>query len=185
MVRSIAVVCVLAACGGSAAREETTPSPPAQRAAAAVELAEITVLEHDRPMVRLHADGSSEITSQLRDVEEPPAGMWDPGPTVHADGVVTFKGVDIARINADGTIVNLETQTNLPVLVTPDGVTTTRAGPPKGFALAASGQLSSVDGDVTTEIPIRVEGAATPGQRRTALAFLVLVFGRSDAVPGT
>lgn len=181
--RSIVVLMLAAACGGGGPREETTA--PAPKVAAAVELAEITVLEHDRPMVRLHADGTSEITSGLRDVEEPPTGMWDPGPVVHADGVVTFKGVDIAKINADGTIVNLQTQTNLPVMVTPDGVTTTRAGPQKGFALAASGQLSSIDGGVTTEIPLRVEGADTPGQRRTALSFLVLVFGRSDAVPGT
>jgi hypothetical protein len=173
-------VCVLAACGGRA-QAPTTAEPTA---APAVELAEVIVFQHDQPMMRLHADGTSEITSQLRDVAEPPVGMWDPGPVIHADGVVTWKGVDIARIHADGTIVNLETQTNLPVVVTADGVRSTRDGPAKGFALAVTGQLSSVDGEITTEIPLRVEGAETPGQRRTALSFLVLVFGRSSGGAG-
>jgi hypothetical protein len=178
--RSIAVFCLLAACGGGTREEPRTPV----KAAPAVELAEIIVFQRDQPMMRLHADGTSEITSQLRDVADPPVGMWDPGPVIHADGVVTWKAVDIARINADGTIVDLETQTNLPVVVSADGVRSSRGAGAKGFELAATGELSSIDGGVATETPLRIEGAATPGQRRTALSFLVLVFGRSQGAGG-
>lgn len=184
-VRTVALALGLAGaaligCGGSVARDgDTTPGGGSAAAAPkAVELAEITVYENDQPMVRLHADGTSEVArSALHDTA---SAEWDPGPTVAADGTVSVGGSEVARINPDGTIVDLSTQSSMPITLTADRVTAARDGMVRGFALAESGQVSRIEGAVTTALPIRVDGATTPIQRRTVLAFLVVLFERSD-----
>src|SRR5690348_18167044 len=44
----------------------------------------------------------------------------DPGPTVAADGTVSVGTTEVARINADGSVVDLLTQSNLPITLTAD-----------------------------------------------------------------
>jgi hypothetical protein len=178
---TLAVVVIACGCGGAGRDGDTTPAAGAgtHDPPAAVELAEITVYEDDQPLVRLHADGTSEVArSALHDTAD--AG-WDPGPTIAADGTVTIDGAAVWQITAGGTIVDLRTQTNMPITLTPDRVTAARDGTIHGFALAASGQVSRIAGEVTTALPIRVEGASTATLRRTVLAFLVVLFQRTDA----
>jgi len=170
----------IAACGGSAGRGDGDTTPPAtdNGPPRAVELAEITVWENDQAMVRLHADGTSEVArNALHDTTET---AWDPGPTVAPDGTVSVGATEVARINPDGSIVDLLTQSNMPITLTPDRVTAARDGTVRGFALSAAGKVSKIEGAMTTELPIRVDGADTPLARRTVLAFLVVLFQKPD-----
>src|SRR5262245_61644654 len=109
----------LGACGGAGKDGgDTTPPAADNGPPRAVELAEITVYEHDQAMVRLHADGTSEVArNALQDTTET---AWDPGPTVAADGTVSVGTTEVARINPDGSVVDLLTQSNMPITLTAD-----------------------------------------------------------------
>jgi hypothetical protein len=170
----------LGSCGGSAGRGDGDTTPPAADNGPphAVELAEITVYENDQAMVRLHADGTSEVARNL--LHDTTETALDPGPTVAADGTVSLGTTEVARVNPDGSIVDLLTQSNMPITLTSDRVTFAHDGTVSGFALAASGKVSKIEGAMTTELPIRVDGADTPLARRTVLAFLVVLFQKPD-----
>jgi hypothetical protein len=177
----LAIACLaLGACGGSAGRSDGDTTPPGADPGPprAVELAEVTVYENDQPMVRLHADGTSEVARNL--LHDTTETALDPGPTVAADGTVRLGTTEFARINPDGSVVDLLTQSNLPITLTADRVTKAHDGTISGFALAPSGKMSRIEGAITTELPIRVDGAATPLARRTVLAFLIVLFQRPD-----
>lgn len=61
-------------------------------------LGELTVTFDGKPIARLHADGTSESVGN-----RPPGSPMTPGPTLHADGTVTFTGSYVTLcLEADG-----------------------------------------------------------------------------------
>ncbi|MEJ7601824.1 MAG: hypothetical protein WKG01_28255 [Kofleriaceae bacterium] len=169
--QSLAIALALAACGSKG--EPTTPSQPAVAASAPVELGEMAMLEGDTPMVKIHADGTTEMS------EGP--GEFRAGPTIKADGTVEFQGQPVARIQADGTIVSLGAGAGpLPIVVTADKATITERDKQIGLELSASGELTVVGTGMKPDKPVRIQGADTPGKRRTVLAFASIMFMKSS-----
>ena len=188
----LVAICALAACGGKTEDRGTTPAT-APAPVAAVELGEMTLWDGDEAALRIHADGSTEMgfrsggTSDLK-----PGQTWSsdslplqlrPGPAIQADGTVAFKGEPRVRINADGTITDLRAGTAFPILVTGDKVTITSGGHRMGFDVAADGSVTVFGGKSPPRKPLRLEGADTPGKRRTILAFISLNFLGREGTP--
>lgn len=93
--RPAALVLVVACIGCSADKPPTTPAP-------IIELGELTIRFDDNPIARLHADGTSE---SVGDGAPGPNAVLRPGPTLHADGTITFTKPGItARVASDGDI---------------------------------------------------------------------------------
>jgi hypothetical protein len=198
LVTSLALVLGIAACGGKStdtAGTTTTPTAPAT-AGAAVELGEMTLFDGDEAALKIHADGTTEMgyrsggTAELK-----PGETWSSdslpmqmkaGPKIEADGTIAVNGEPRVRINADGTITNLADNTALPIAITADKMTVTDGGNQMGFDLAADGKLTIFGGrGEPPKKPLRIEGADSPGKRRTMLAFLALNFLPGKKVEGS
>src|SRR5450432_3388775 len=145
----IAFISVVVACGGKPSHETTTP-PPATTSQ--LELGEITVFDGANAMFKIHANGTTEMGTHKGSMEIKPGQTastdslpisWEPGPTLHADGTIDAQGAPVAKLNADGSIMELKTNTALPVKVADDKVTITDS---KGTSVSA--QLGS-DGKLT------------------------------------
>jgi len=170
----------LAACGGGSSNQaETTPAstaepvapapatpPPAAAAPAHLKFAEMTISEGTRPILKIHADGKTEVAGQ--------GGVWSEGPAVAPDGTITFKAQQVARIEADGTIKNLRTGQLIPVTVAPDLLTAQISGNEVKFQMSAEG-IIAVPG-APPEKHLKVDGATDPETRRTALALVGAIF---------
>ena len=185
-----ALALALAACGGQGTSHPTTPAATAP--APRFELAEMTVFDGPHPMVKLHADGSTElgVRSTLEEGEpgkppivSPPSTAWKPGPKLNPDGTIAFGGKLIARLDPDGTIFNLVSNKPEPLKVSDDRVELTSAGHVTTIELAADGKMTILNppGRLHDQPP-HVEGADTPGKRRTVLALIGLLVGE-DAAP--
>ena len=172
----------LAACGGKPAT--TTTTTPTEGAATTFELGELTIFEGQNPMVKVHADGSSEIGGMQSTGGAPAQLVWKAGPTFKTDGTVEWQGKSVAKLNADGTITDTEHGKPVPVTVTADKVTADKAS----ITLAADGTMT-IDGpnkDVKPEQTPHVAGADTPGKRRLALTLVALLLtGEEKAEPPT
>lgn len=131
-------------------------APPAPRLA----LGELTVTFDGTPIARLHADGTSESVDK-----RPPGSPMTPGPTLHADGTVTFTGSDVTlHLEADGTL-RLHSRESDEVLATITAtalVFTTTPDQPIRF----DGDILWLPGGADRN---RVAGAATAALRVTAL----------------
>ena len=144
---------------------EEKPPEPAAPAEAHLELAEMTVFQGKTPVYKIHADGTTEIPKA--------GGGFDAGPVIKPDGTFLVKDQPVARVNADGSFVLLPSGEKLPRTVTADNVTADQGGKQIGFALAEDGTLQLIGQPAPKPgQELRVEGATTPGQRKTALAFL-------------
>jgi hypothetical protein len=171
----------LAACGGKTASTTATVTKPAD---AAVEFGEMTLWDGEEAAMKVHADGTTEVGFRSGRLElqgghassdQLPLRL-KPGPTITADGTIAIKNEPKLRINADGTITDLRDNTPFPIAVTPDKVTITNGDRQFGFELAATGEVTVFGGMNPTTKPLRIEGADTPGKRRTMLAFISLSF---------
>jgi hypothetical protein len=187
------VIASLVACGGKSNPDPTTATKTEVAATGGIELGEITMFDGDDAMLKIHADGTTEVGGRSGEMKPDKDGkmssdslpiVFKPGPTIKADGSIEFQGEPVARINADGTIVGLKGKTEpLPIVVTADKVTVSEGGKQMGFELAADGKVTVFGGDKQPDKPIRVEGADTAGKRRLVLAFTSLMFLRMDPVP--
>jgi len=189
----IIVALALAACGGGKGGDTTTPKSEVA-ATTPMELGEMTMFDGDQAMLKIHADGSTEIGGRSGEMKPDKDGKmssdslpvtFKPGPKLKTDGSIEFQGEAIARLNADGTIVGLKGKTEtLPIAVTADKVTITEGGKQIGFDLAANGAITTFGSDKQPDKPIRVEGADTPGKRRAVLALTSLMFMHHEGGDG-
>ncbi len=90
------------------------------------------------------------------------------------DGTIEYKGKAVARIGADGTVMNLESNKPEPITVSDNKVTLDQG---ISIELAADGTMKFVGGNAASDKAPRVEGADTPGKRRTVLALVGLMIG--------
>ena len=169
-----ALLCLsLAACGGSPKPAPTGPAPaptgeatPAAPAAAggALELGELKLVDvQQNKALLVHADGSIEIDGQK------PAKVTKEGKIVRADnGQVGF------TLAGDGSIKGPDGQ-DLGVTIGPDG--TVKAGD-KTISIDDSGNLVGGNPDAPA---MRVEGATTPGLKRTAMFVLIALTAPGDS----
>jgi len=176
------VTVALAACGSSAA-------PPAKSPAAAVstsvlELGEITVFDGAQAMLKLHADGTTEMGVHSGKMEITPGQTassdslpvtWKPGPTIKADGTFELKGEAVLKVSADGKVIDVKKSEPLPLTVTGDSVSIVEGAKTFTIGLGDDGKLTFAGGDAKPDGMPRVEGADTPGKRRTVLVFIGLM----------
>jgi hypothetical protein len=179
MMRMTMLLLALVACGGGGEPAATTPAAPAKAepAAAHLELGEMTVFENDDPRLKVHADGKTEISVAVApgDPGQPPSSAWQPGPTVRPDGTFVDGEVDKIRVKPDGTFVDLASGASFKLTLTADKVSAMENGREIGLTLSPEGILSRI-GEPSSDKVIRVEGATTPGRRRTVLAIMGAVF---------
>lgn len=147
------------------------PAPPH------LEFAEMTLFQGKTPVLKIHADGSTEMY-------DPKAKALAAGPKVTADGTFNFKNQDVARANADGTIKQLPSGDTLPVTVSEAKVVNTASGSEVGLQLAADGSITPIGQPAPPKgQEMRLEGATTPGQRKTALAIVGALFLAAKPAP--
>ncbi len=183
----------LAACGGSNQEQDTTPAAaaapaPAPAAAAApapapagpphLKFAEMTLSEGANAIFKIHADGKTEMAGA--------AGAWSEGPAVAPDGTIAFKGQQVAKVDADGTVKSLRNGEVLAVKVGTDSITAPNG---KGGELVL--QIKE-DGSIPVagappEKQLKVDGATDAETRRTAIALLGAIFlsgkGKASSEP--
>ncbi len=186
-----------AACGGSQDKgiknQELTDQPPVQYEEGAkpdqpakppdppgpahLEFAEMTLFQGKTPVLKIHADGKTEMY-------DPKAKALAPGPVVKADGTFNFKDQDVARANPDGTIKQLPSGETLPVTVSEQKVVNTSTGSEVGLSLAEDGSITPIGQPAPPPAQaMRLEGATTPAHRKTALAVVGALFLATKAAP--
>ncbi len=177
---SFALALALAACGG-AAKTETPAAPalapaPAAATTGSLELGEITLFVGSNAMFKLHASGASELGGQVNG-----APQWKAGPTFKADGTIEENGAAKAKINANGSISGINSSDKVDMVVTVDKATMPLEKGNLEIALAADGKvtITGVPQAIPPDQLPRVEGADTPGKRRTALILMALVLATS------
>jgi hypothetical protein len=147
------------------------PNPPH------LEFAEMTLFQGKTPVLKIHADGKTEMY-------DPKAKALAPGPTVKTDGTFNFKEQDVARANPDGSIKQLPSGDTLPVTVSADKVVNTSSGSEVGLQLADDGKISQIGQPALPPAQaMRLEGATTPAQRKTALTVVGALFLAAKQAP--
>jgi len=185
MTRSAFVLlCSFAACAG-------TPPPAKPAVQPTFELGEITVFDGANAMLKIHADGTTELGGHAGRLEIKPGEtastdslpiVWKPGPTLKPDGSIELRGQAVVRVNRDGSVQDLKRGTTAPLTIDADKVSFTTDGRTVGLALAADGSIELIGGLAKADKPPRVEGADTPGKRRAVLALMGLMLhgGRGE-----
>lgn len=142
-----------------------------------LEFAEMTVYEGDQPVLRIHADGKTELASKVAPgTTETGGDEWTPGPVVAADGTIMVNQQPVARANPDGSMVDLRTNETLPVTYTAEKVVTEADGVEQGLALAEDGSITLVGPQVPEGAVMKVEGATSEVHRKAVLALLGALF---------
>jgi hypothetical protein len=180
---------VLAACGGASAGYNTTPSNTtvAPAAGATFELGEMTVFDGPDAMLKVHADGSTELGGRESQATQgqPPTSqvVWKPGPMLKPDGTIEWQGKAVAKLADDGTLQDLTSSTPSGIHVTTDELAITDHGQTTTLALSPDGKITitNAPGKLHDQPP-HVEGADTPGKRRTVLTLLALLLGGHEEV---
>ena len=175
-----------AACGGSGSKTETMPADttggtadttaPAAGAGMQLKLAEMTLYHDTTPILKIHADGTTELAAMAAKPKDgsAPAASWQPGPTIKSDGTFSMNGEDVARIEADGTLRNLKSNDTIKFDVGQDSLSVTDGSTTVTLHLAEDGTLTVEGGPKT--MTARVEGATDEGTRRTALVVAASMF---------
>jgi hypothetical protein len=167
----------LAACGSKGAGPTTAPLPPTTApATTTLELGEVTVYDGSDAMVKIHANGNTEMGGQSNG-----AVTYKAGPVLAADGTATYEGKPVAKLNADGTVMDLTTNKIVPITVTADKLTISGGGQTASIVLNADGTMTVPNGG--SKAAPRVEGADTAGKRRAVLLMVGLLMGGSDDKP--
>jgi len=132
------------------------------------------VFDGDQPVFKIHADGTTLLGPKAL-----------PGPTISADGTMRYKGKEMARVNADGTIIDLASDRTLPVQINGESlIVKRRTGEATTFEITAEGGLQARGAGAPLR-GARVEGADTAGKRRLVLALTALLqLSRSDESQG-
>lgn len=154
---------LLTACGGgqSSTPSTATPAPTIAPASSTVfELGEMQLSEGDTVVMKVHADGTTELGAMRNGTFE-----WQPGPVASTSGSITW-GSKSLQVGADGT-VTAEGQA-LPLRVVDDAIETS------GGKLALSPEGTFTFAGQPPNKPLRVEGADTPGKRKLVLLLVAL-----------
>ena len=173
-------VVALAACGGKSKTTETAPLPTtAPAASSTLELGEVTVYDGSDAMLKIHANGNTEMGGHSNG-----AVTYKAGPILTADGTATYEGKPVAKLNADGTVMDLTANKIVPITVTADKLTIGAGDKSASIVLNADGTMS-VPNSGSKAAP-RVEGADTAGKRRAVLLMVGLLMGGSEqsSAPG-
>lgn len=177
---SVVVAIALAACGGGNKQPATPAAPvpaPVAASTSTVELGELKFYEGDDLGLQLHANGHLEVKMTHAEAGKPAQTMWHDVGSVAADGTISdADGKKHAQITADGS------------MVTPDG----QKAPfhLDGEALVIADKKITIDdkgmlqGGNDMGKPVRIEGATTPGLKRTALVVLALLMASPDGDDG-
>lgn len=179
--KKLLFVAALAACGGGhkPAPAEPTPTPSAAPAPTGPwELGELKFYQGDELGMQLHANGHLEVKLVHGEPGKPPEERWQDVGAVSPDGTVTaIDGKKHAEIKPDGSVV------------TQDG--TTAPFHLEGETLVVSDKKITIDdkgilqGGNDMGKPMRIEGATTPGLKRTALVVLALIMSAGEREPAT
>jgi uncharacterized Zn-binding protein involved in type VI secretion len=164
------------------------PTTPAAPTASVIELGELSVFEGASAMIKIHANGTTEIGGHSGRMQITPGETastdslpitFKPGPTLHGDGSIDKAGKPVARLGADGTIVSLADNKVLPITVTSDKITITGNGSAASIDMTADGTLIVPGADKQ----LRVQGADTAGKRRAALMLVGLLLMPGELEP--
>ena len=167
--KRIAIALLFAAACGSKKPETTTPPTGSGSAVAAtgvtLELGELKLVEvSNNKALSIHADGQIEYEGQT-------------GVKVTRDGtIVNDKGEIGFTLLADGAIKGPDGKV-IDVTLTPDGVIKSNG---KEISISADGTLSGANPEAPQ---MRIEGATTPGLRRTAMFVLIALTTPEEAPP--
>jgi hypothetical protein len=160
--------------GAKPADPDKPPEPPNPPH---LEFAEMTLFQGKTPVLKIHADGKTEMY-------DPKAKALAPGPTVKTDGTFNFKDQDVARANPDGSIKQLPSGETLPVTVSAEKVVNTSSGSEVGLQLAEDGKISQIGQPALPPAQaMHLEGATTPAQRKTALTIVGALFLAAKQAP--
>ena len=173
---SMVAVIGLAACGGGnkPAATATTPAPETTTApASGIELAELKFYEGDDLGMQLHADGHLQVKVSHSEQGKPAEEKWMDVGVIDADGSVSdAEGKKHGTIGADGSFKSPEGQT-APFHV-------------EGETLVVGDKKITIDdkgilqGGNDMGKPMRIEGATTPGLKRTALVLLAILMASPE-----
>lgn len=179
---SLAAALALAACGGGTAKPATTTAttePEAAQAAPAgsFELGELKFYEGDDLGLQLHANGHVEVKLTHSEAGKPAEETWTDVGSFAADGTISSAdGAKHGKANPDGTFVGAQGQT-APFHL-------------EGEALVVADTKITIDdkgivqGGNDGGKQLRIEGATTPGLKRTALVVLaVMLSGEQQPAP--
>lgn len=191
---SIVTSAALAACASSG----PPPAPksadtPATASDAVLELGEITVFDGAQAALKLHADGTTELGGHSGGAEVKPGQpassdslpiVWKPGPVIKTDGTFAMNGEAVLKVSADGKVIDVKKNEPLPLTLATDAIHIVEGGQTYTLGLGDDGKLTFAGGDAPAVLP-RVEGANTPGKRRTVLVFVALMMatGEGKATP--
>jgi len=172
---SVVIAIALAACGGGNKPVAPEPAPAgsagsaapvaAAPAAGTVELGELKFYAGEDLGMQMHANGHFEVR-----VGKPPAPEWQEIGALAADGTISSTdGAKHGQVQPDGSFVGPQGQ------VAPFKL--------EGEALVVADKKITIDdkgilqGGNDMGKPMRIEGATTPGLKRTALIVLALLMG--------
>ena len=170
----------IAACGGA----KPAASPPTPVAVSAFELGEITVFDGNQAMMKIHANGTTELAGHKGTMVIEPGKtassdslplVWEAGPTLQADGSIVVKGERRVQVRPDGSVQDLVHGTAIPIVITAERGTIQHDGKTFAIELAADGKITLVGGTGKPDVAPRVEGADSPGKRRVVLALMTLM----------
>ena len=175
-------IVLLAACGGSSSKPATTASTTAPSTtemapghAPVVELAALSFYEGDELGMKLQPDGHLQVKQKSSEAGKPVTEKWLDVASLAADGTLTTEGGKVnGALHADGSFVTADGKT-LPFKLEGD----TLIAKDQHITVDAKGMLQ---GGNPMPKPMRVDGASTPGLRRTALLVLALIM-TGDAHP--
>ena len=175
---SMVAVIGLAACGGGNKPAATSPTPAPETATATakaggIELAELKFYEGDDLGMQLHANGHLEVKMTHSADGKPAEEKWMDVGVLAADGSVSdAEGKKHGEITADGSFKSPDGQT-APFHV-------------EGETLVVGEKKITIDdkgilqGGNDMGKPMRIEGATTPGLKRTALVLLALLMASPE-----
>jgi hypothetical protein len=192
MLKTLTLVALLAACGGKGSSTATISSTAT--ASSTFELGEITVFEGKDPMLKIHADGTTELGYRHGTLSLQPGRpassdalpvSWQPGPKVKTDGTLESAGQGPVRLGADGTVTAEKDGTTqvLALKVNGDRVVVDARSGSVTLSLGADGIVKlPADVKVPAGEESRVAGADTPGKRRLVLTFMGMLLLPGEVV---
>ena len=181
--KKLLFVAALAACGGGTKPAPAEPTPTTAAAPAAPtgpwELGELKFYQGDELGMQMHANGHLEVKLVHAEPGKATVEKWQDVGALSADGTITaLDGKKHAEVKPDGSIVSQDGQT-APFHL-------------EGETLVVGDKKISIDdkgilqGGNDMGKPMRIEGATTPGLRRTALVVLALIMaspGPQESAP--
>jgi hypothetical protein len=173
---SLVAVIALAACGGGNKPAATTATPAPEATApkaGGLELAELKFYEGDDLGMQLHADGHLQVKMSHSTDGKPAEEKWMDVGVIGADGSVSdTEGKKHGTIEADGSFKGPDGQT-APFHI-------------EGETLVVGDKKITIDdkgilqGGNDMGKPMRIEGATTPGLKRTALVLLAILMASPE-----